>query len=81
MRQIEQGFDGVELGGEAKLDGRVPCPEVADRGGKRAGQMLDAKRIGVAGRLEGSALPGPAFRSRRNCAPAQIGSEVVQDLG
>jgi hypothetical protein len=54
--KFEKRFYGVKLGGEAQLNGIIGLREVADGLGEGSGQVLDAERVGVAGRLECGAL-------------------------
>jgi hypothetical protein len=54
VRRPQQWRDGTELRRRAQLHGagEVVRADVRDRGGQAAGEVLDAQRVGVAGRLE-----------------------------
>jgi hypothetical protein len=54
--EVEKQLDGIELGGKAQLSGNIELREVADDLGEGAGQVFDAKRVGVTGCLERGAL-------------------------
>jgi hypothetical protein len=77
----EQRIDRVELAGETQLHVRLPCAEMGDERGERAGEMLDAERIGVAGRLERRAFMGAVAGTRGDGAAADMGRQLGQDLG
>ena len=68
VRERQQGCDPVELGRPAQLDGRFPLAEEADGGLERAGQVLDAEGVGVAGSFKGGAFVGAVARARRDLA-------------
>ncbi len=80
MVEAEQGFDVAELGREAQADVGVPSPEKAHRLGEAAREMLDAERVGVAGRLEGRPLGGALGRGGCDAAAPDIVGQSAEDL-
>ncbi len=81
MLESEQRVNCVELGGEAQLDWRVPLAEEADGIRKRAREVLNTERVGVAGGLKCGAFGGAGLGLRSDRAAAQIFGQRGENLG
>ena len=80
MGEPEQRLHVVVLGCEAELNRSLPVSKMGNRLEKRAGKMLDPKRVSVAGCLEGRSLGSARRGSRGDLASADILRKAVKDL-